>query len=287
MVRNLLFNWYDHRTTSGESNLMWRKLGLGLAILFGIHCAVAEPAPPAGKLLQAALRYERGAGVERDYHKAFRLYCIAAAMKNRRAMYQLGWLYFNGRGIERDRSIAMGWFHRAAKKGDRYAMRMVKKFNRVPPRRDPRCPIVHDPGKMRRGQIAAWAHLLGTELGVDPKLVMAVIETESNFDPLARSPKLAYGLMQLMPATARRFSVDRLHPVENMIGGVLYLRWLLRHFHGNVGLALAAYNAGEHAVERHHGIPPYRETRHYVRKILGQYRRNRHPVPPRNRFGLS
>ncbi len=251
-------------------------------MLFSIHCAAAEEFLSAAKLRKTALHYEHGSNTRQDLAKAYRLYCLAAALKDGRAMYQLGWLYFNGRGVERDRAIAMGWFHRAAKKGDRYGLKMVRKFNKASPRQDPRCPLIHDPKKMKRRHIAAWARLLGNELGVDPKLVMAVIKTESNFDPSAQSPKLAYGLMQLMPATAKRFSVDRLSPVENMIGGVLYLRWLLRHFQGNVRWALAAYNAGEHAVRKHHGIPPYRETRHYVRKILAEYQHNTHPIPQRS-----
>lgn len=106
--------------------------------------------------------------------------------------------------------------------------------------------------------------------GLDPALVLAVIRVESGFDPLARSPKGAMGLMQLMPATARRFGVaDPWDPAENLEGGCAYLAWLLDRYDGDRHLALAAYNAGEAAVDEHDGIPPYAETRAYVARITG------------------
>ena len=106
--------------------------------------------------------------------------------------------------------------------------------------------------------------------GVDEDLVRAVIQTESGFDPQAVSRVGAKGLMQMMPATAKRMGVeDPFDPRENIMGGVKYLRMLLDMFQGDVSLAVAGYNAGEHAVVRHNGVPPYRETQGYVRKILG------------------
>jgi soluble lytic murein transglycosylase-like protein len=87
--------------------------------------------------------------------------------------------------------------------------------------------------------------------------------------------------MQLIPETAARFGVKKiLNPVENIKGGLAYLRWLLAFFEGDVSLVLAAYNAGERAVEKYHGIPPYPETRNYVRKITGIYKKARHPFEP-------
>jgi hypothetical protein len=106
--------------------------------------------------------------------------------------------------------------------------------------------------------------------GVSVPFVRAVIQTESQFDPRAVSSVGAQGLMQLMPATAKRFGVtDPFNPQQNIFGGVRYLRWLLDKFNGDQALAAAGYNAGENAVVRYRGIPPYRETQGYVRKILG------------------
>lgn len=108
--------------------------------------------------------------------------------------------------------------------------------------------------------------------GVDARLVDAVIQVESARDPGAISPKGAMGLMQLMPGRATALGVrDVFDPVENLDGGVRHLRDLLTRYAGNLPLALAAYNAGEEAVRRHGGIPPYRETQEYVRKVLGRY----------------
>jgi len=110
------------------------------------------------------------------------------------------------------------------------------------------------------------------EHGIRPDLVRAVIQVESAFNPRARSNKGAMGLMQLMPATARDLGVRNAYdPLENIRGGVAYLRTLLDQFNGNEELALAAYNAGAGAVNKYGGtVPPYRETRDYVSRIQGK-----------------
>ena len=109
---------------------------------------------------------------------------------------------------------------------------------------------------------------------VDPALVRAVIETESNWNPAARSHKGAVGLMQLIPTTAMRFGVnDAYSPRQNVDAGVRYLKTLLERYRGNLDLALAAYNAGEGAVDRAHGVPSFRETQSYVRKVQDAYYR--------------
>lgn len=108
---------------------------------------------------------------------------------------------------------------------------------------------------------------------IDPRLLHAMIAVESGYNPKALSPKGAVGLMQLMPATARRYGVADIHdPQQNIQGGARYLGDLLRLFNNNMRLAIAAYNAGENAVIRHgFTIPPYQETRAYVPKVLALY----------------
>jgi soluble lytic murein transglycosylase-like protein len=107
---------------------------------------------------------------------------------------------------------------------------------------------------------------------MDPALVRAVIETESGWNARAKSNKGALGLMQLIPTTAVRFGVnDAFSPQQNVDAGVRYLKTLLERYNGNLDLALAAYNAGEGAVDRAHGVPAYRETRDYVQKVQNAY----------------
>jgi soluble lytic murein transglycosylase-like protein len=107
---------------------------------------------------------------------------------------------------------------------------------------------------------------------MDPALVRAVIETESNWNPKAYSHKGAGGLMQLIPTTAQRYGAyDVFDPQQNIDAGVKYLRTLLERYNGNLDMALAAYNAGEGAVDRAHGVPSIRETRDYVQKVQNAY----------------
>ena len=112
------------------------------------------------------------------------------------------------------------------------------------------------------------ADRIAGEQGVESPLVDSVIRAESNYNPNAVSPKGALGLMQLIPATARRFGVSNVFDVEqNIEGGVRYLRFLLDYYRNDYSRAIAAYNAGEAAVDKYHGIPPYAETRNYVSQV--------------------
>lgn len=116
---------------------------------------------------------------------------------------------------------------------------------------------------------------MAAEHGVDARLAHALVQVESNYQPNAVSPKGAMGLMQLMPATARQYAIaDPFDPVQNLTAGLRHLRGLLdRYGRGKESLALAAYNAGEGAVSRYKGIPPYRETQNYVQRILSLSKR--------------
>jgi soluble lytic murein transglycosylase-like protein len=127
----------------------------------------------------------------------------------------------------------------------------------------------------------------GARYGVDPYLIFCVMEQESHFNAGAVSPVGARGLMQLMPGTAARFGVSRIHdPAQNIAGGTRFLKQLLGRFNGRVELVLASYNAGEGAVIKYgHRVPPYRETRNYVRRISDRYGRTAHAVSERTTNG--
>jgi soluble lytic murein transglycosylase-like protein len=153
----------------------------------------------------------------------------------------------------------------------------VLHFSSVP--RDSRYQLYElaEPGPRRRRAPQDWTFdglimLTAREHQVQPALVKAVIAAESNFDPDAVSHKGAQGLMQLMPTTARALGVEKpFHPTDNVRGGTRYLRLMLDRY-GDMERALAAYNAGPDAVDRYGGIPPFRETRDYVKRVLTYYR---------------
>ncbi|MFC1665720.1 lytic transglycosylase domain-containing protein [Pseudomonadota bacterium] len=114
--------------------------------------------------------------------------------------------------------------------------------------------------------------LTASRFGIDKALIKAIVEIESSYNPNAVSKKGAYGLMQLMPETAKRYGVRNVQsPTENLQGGVRYLKDLLQMFNQDTKLALAAYNAGENSVKRYNGVPPYRETIDYVKKVMQLY----------------
>ncbi len=123
---------------------------------------------------------------------------------------------------------------------------------------------------LRRREIVGLIRDLAPRYGVDPGLALAVATVESNLDPWAVSPKQAMGVMQLIPETAARFNVTRPFDAEqNIRGGLAYIRWLQRYYAGDLVRVVAAYNAGEGAVDRYGGIPPYMETILYVARVLG------------------
>ena len=231
------------------------------------------------ELVAWAERYEHGIGVEQHTGQAVRLYCKAAEKGSVEAKFQLGQIYAFGRGIERDPELAAAWFHEAAKAKDPKAPGMLRLLKvDAKPKRAAACPPEGNPrvwvagrSHSARGPLAELVRKLAPKYGLDANLVLAVIEAESNFNPQAQSPKNAQGLMQLIPATADRFGVaDVWDPEQNVRGGMAYLSWLLKYFQGDVELALAGYNAGEGAVTRYGGVPPYAETRSYVSRIIAR-----------------
>lgn len=136
-------------------------------------------------------------------------------------------------------------------------------------------PFTAGPHYIAPSALDAIVNRQSAEHGVSPALVHAVIDQESGGDPSAISSAGAMGLMQLMPGTAQAYGIaDPFDPEENVAGGTALLADLLRQYHGNVRLALAAYNAGSGAVARYRGIPPYAETQAYVRDVTSMYRQS-------------
>ena len=140
----------------------------------------------------------------------------------------------------------------------------------LPPLR--KAPSISNNTNYSREYIDNLVKNISAKYGVDEKLVNCVIKQESGFNVKAKSKAGAMGLMQLMPATARGLGVkDPYNPIQNIEGGVKYLSNMLKKYHGNVILALAAYNAGSGAVDKYSGVPPYKETQNYVKSILANY----------------
>lgn len=237
-------------------------------------------------LTSLAVKYEHAEGVPKDYEKAVALYCRAAKSGYPDAQYALAWMYANGRGVPRDDSIAAQLFSLAADHGHVYARQMMQYTSVSSNSALPDCLTsdkslsvdVTAEATYPKGYVFNLVHKLAPQYDVDPKLAMAVISVESGFNVMAKSPKNAQGLMQLIPATAQRFSVKNPFDAEdNIKGGLAYLRWLLAFFKGEVSLVAAAYNAGEGAVEKYRGVPPYSETQKYVKKITALYKKPNHP----------
>ena len=246
-----------------------------LSLVFSMAPAVAATIKPA-ELTQQAMRLMHGEGVRRDVDHAVVYLCAAARKGHGPAAYELGWLYLQGRGaVVRDDDLGAAWMREAIRLGEIPPARLMRNLQSG---KKHRLACIASNGRdlnqnmVRRPELIGKIHELAPSFDLDPALVREVVRMESNFNPRARSHKGALGLMQLIPATARRFGVkDPFDPVQNLRGGMAYLRWLLERFDGDLKLTLAGYNAGEAAVERHGGVPPYDETRAYVGTILARY----------------
>ncbi len=275
-----------------------------------------KPVDPANaararSLVEDGIRYENAEGVEKDFARAHALYCAAARLEHADAFLRMGWMYANGRGVAHDDAIAGTLFRRAAALGSEVGERLsrlirsdrdeVPECLREPVRATGQAPAdaqrqdtgptptvdqpaVFDAPRLSpdRQSLVRAVLAMARDYRLDPRLVLAIVRAESNFDPLARSPRQAQGLMQLIPETAERFAVRNvLDPLDNLRGGMAYLRWLPSYFRGDVVLALAGYNAGEGAVDRHRGVPPYAETLAYVQRVRALYPNDWHPYDKR------
>jgi hypothetical protein len=259
-----------------------------IGLLMGLLCSAAT-AQPLAPILAAAARHEHGEGVPRDETLAANLYCYAARLGDANAQYALGWMIANGRGFARDDGMAWRLFALAAGQQHVQAATLMAS---LPVRSDAALPICMQPPPApvvvaaapvpeavalpsypaSTAPVQRLVERLAPAYDIDPALALAVIAVESGFRANAVSPRNAQGLMQLIPATARRFGVvNPFDPEANIRGGLAYLRWLVGEFNGDVRLVAAAYNAGENAVRRHGGVPPFPETRNYVQRIVSLY----------------
>lgn len=272
-----------------------------------LSAAVLEHEPPAvRRLLQQAREMESAADTNDNAWKAAVHYCEASRLGSIEGQYLLGMLYAFGKGVPESRPLAAALFSQAASQGHLEAGKMLDTIQMTSAEL-PACVITAElPEKAPRPSISGmhfdiasgstlsidgfllslpshkrWIIPLATTLSawysLDPKLVLSVIAVESNFQQGAQSPKAAMGLMQLIPDTAQRFNVRNAYDAtQNLRGGMAYLRWLLSYYQGNIVYALAAYNAGEGRVDRYQGVPPFPETRAYVKRVIGLYGGVRH-----------
>ena len=227
--------------------------------------------------------------------KAANLYCEASRNGSAEAVYRLGILYAFGRGVPENRDYAANLFGIASTHGHFEAQKMLETIeiktsatppcvlDAIAPEKAPPTKIVELPVSPEIDKYIAslpknkrWVLKLVKSIAkwykVDEKLVLSIISVESNFENVATSNKEAQGLMQLIPDTAERFNVKNAYDAsQNIKGGVAYLRWLLAYYKGDVALTVAAYNAGEGAVNKYKGIPPFAETKLYVQKVQARY----------------
>jgi soluble lytic murein transglycosylase-like protein len=221
-----------------------------------------------------------------SYEQAHAHYCaLAAESRDPDALFAMGWFYSTGKGVTANHDVAARFFSLAAIQGHRDAREWLdNEAGNAELAVLPACMLKQGNSAAevlfrKRGPIYQLVKKHAPSYGVDVDFAMAVIAVESGFNPKATSRKKAQGLMQLLPDTQARFHVkDAYDPEQNIKGGLSYLRWLITYFKGDVELVAAAYNAGENAVQRHQGIPPYPETRDYVKRIARYYKKKHHEV---------
>lgn len=259
----------------------------------------AQLPPAVALLLQQAQVDEQSADAYEGQWQAANRYCTASRLGSTEAQYRLGMLFALGRGVPESQSLAASLFSLAALQGHAQAHTMLDTIritsNLLPTCvmeavAPPRAPKPKVPDVVLAGidkhidelpLNRRWiVDLVGTQArwnAVDPRLILSIIAAESNFETGATSPKSAMGLMQLIPDTAERFNVlNAYNATQNIRAGLSYVRWLLSYYQGDVRLALAAYNSGEGTVDKYKGVPPFKETRLYVQKVLALYGKTTH-----------
>jgi len=239
-------------------------------------------APRAIAALEQGLAAEMGVGLRRNAPLAIRLYCDAAITGSAEGFFRIGRILARGPLHLRNPALANAYLAQAVQLGHHGATDFFDETV-------PFAPLEDDCRKLETGlaigtfdldgylaalspakrRIAELIRRHAARNGIEERIALAIALAESNLNPDAVSPKNAQGVMQLIPDTQARFGVTRpFDPESNIRGGLAYLKWLKARFAGDWALIAAAYNAGEGAVERHGGIPPYRETESYVRRVL-------------------
>lgn len=254
---------------------------------------------PNSLLVAMAFKFNRIDGSPQNYTEVHASYCKAAKHGDADALYALGWMYENGRGVSVDKSIATQLYSKAAEQGHASAQESLATIKDDSAKSALPICLLPDPPALEAAasdaelkpvsdrtaalfqsqrHILKLVNKLAPRYNIDSNLVMAFIAVESGFNVQATSVKNAQGLMQLIPETAKRFGVKDAYKAEdNIKGGLAYLRWLLAYYEGDVELVAAAYNAGEGAVDKYKGVPPYAETKMYVKKIAKLYNNTTHP----------
>lgn len=278
------------RLAKGVNMSRWLSiLAFALAAFILAPSAAAEPrhsppllemeAPRLRALLEQAWAAEAGHRQFRNEPLAAALYCEAGRLGSVEGYYRVGLIYFSGNVFVRNKEIAARFFSTASLLGHREAGKLLE-ITGPPGDMGLPCLSIEDAGGFDmehyvtalphpKRRVVELIRNLAPRYSVDTRLALAVASVESNFNISARSPKNAQGVMQLIPETAARFNVRNPYNAEqNIRGGLAYLRWLGNYFEGDLVRVIAAYNAGEGAVVKYGGIPPYDETQAYVMRVL-------------------
>jgi len=266
---------------------MFASVALRLVVAIALPGAVAQAesyieAPRVTAALQQGHAAEFGVGIRRNPLLAVALYCDAGTMGSPEGFFRVGRVLASTPRPLRNQALANAYLALAARLGHHEALRLYDSRVASAVIGD-ECGVYGSGADGTRfdldgylaGQSAAKQRIAllirsaARQYQIDPRLALAIAIAESNLDATAVSPRNAQGVMQLIPATQERFGVTRpFDPEHNVRGALAYLRWLDRRFAGNWRLIAAAYNAGEGAVDRYSGVPPFAETQQYVRRVL-------------------